>query len=152
MRHQLFQTVQVVAGMCRGTGKMGFYCHSRHAHKSGTDKLIKLTFDSGCSSCPLSLFHPHSHIYNHLPFHRSSLFNHLLFILPLWHTMYTHMCARTHTPHQHNSFSSFHPDMPCTHTRLRTHTCTCKHTHTCTQYRHTISVYPFWNLLFIIHR
>lgn len=43
------------------------------------------------------------------------LFNHLLFILPLWHAMHTHACAHTHTcaqthtytAHQHNSF---HPN------------------------------------------
>lgn len=109
----------------------------QQAHSQIWDRQThQIKFDSGCASCPLSLFHPHSHLYNRLPFHRSSLFNHLLFILPLWHAMYTHMC-RAHTPHQtHTPPAQLIFILPIwhamyTHTLADTHTCTCKHTHTC---------------------
>lgn len=94
---QLCQAVAVITGICRATGRTGFHRRSRHTHKSGTEKLIKLTLDTGCVPCPLSLFRPHSHLYNHLPFPHSSLFNHLLSILPPSHATHTHAHAQAHT-------------------------------------------------------
>lgn len=134
-------------------GRKDQFLVPQQAHSQIWDrKTHQINFDSGCSSCPLSLFHPHSHLYNHLPFHHSSLFNHLLFILPLWHAMYTHVRANTHPTNTTNFHTSTLTCHAHTHTHACRHTCTCKHTRACTQYRHTISVYPIWNLLFIIHR
>lgn len=75
-------------------GKTGLHCRSRQIHKSGTDRLIKLTLEAGC--VPPAHCFPHSHLYNHPPFFYSSLFNHQLFILPPKHTL-----RKIHTPHPH---------------------------------------------------
>lgn len=93
------QAVQVRAGIRGLTGRTGFSSRSRPTHKSGADQLIKLTLDTGCAPWPPSLFPPHSHLYNHLPFLCSSLFNRLLFLSSLCDTH-----IHTHTPHRHNSF------------------------------------------------
>lgn len=91
-RSSTCQRVQFVTGRRRLTGRAAFCSRSRPTHKSGADKLIKLILDTGCAPWPPSLFHSHSHLYNHLPFLCSSLFNHLLFYPP----SVTHY-ARTHT-------------------------------------------------------